>query len=669
MKRSLLPAAVLAVLFLCVATLPATDYYVSVTGTDDAATDGLTPATAWAGLAYACTRIEPGPHTIHLGEGTFVATQTAYLKSGFRVIGAGAELTTLAGDSLWLMQGRRNQFKRPNYLIAGDNLDSVRVAGMRLISQNRDSLLDGAIRFERVKHSELDSLHLEDFAWAGAYLRLCKFMQVHDNVFLNASTEKDGYWGGCLFTRYFEQSEIYNNTITTTYGGGYGYKASGHRSTSFHDNTVIPNNGNFAIESAHENEYDFEIYDNYLDGTISVPKPGQGANPLNEGYTNSVWIHDNIITHSYTVEGPRNHLRLEHNYIDIEMSDDNDNGRVYTHHGGINFGPVYIHNNVIVNVDRAFIWKNEGRADSIHAYNNTVYCADSPRAGDLLGIANGQGLRGWTFHNNLVIAPDSQPRKFYRQNVGGDTAITATHNLLVNVTFAPPGNFTAEDPGLTGSGDRPFPYYAPLSEQSFVVDQGLDVGLPFIGTAPDIGAFEFDPQALPVTWEQVTAERHGGGRVMVYWTTGREASNEHFDIQRRTATHPWETIGSVAGGGTQTGRSNYTWLDEAAPAAKTYYRLVQVDFDGSRHNSIIVAVAALPAAPPRLWPNPARSAAFLLDPPAAAREVQLFDAAGRLVRTLALPLTAGKIPVADLPPGYYRVVVGEVSLPLLVGGK
>ena len=62
--------------------------------------------------------------------------------------------------------------------------------------------------------------------------------------------------------------------------------------------------------------------------------------------------------------------------------------------------------------------------------------------------------------------------------------------------MVPSGNFIDNDPGLTLSGKKPYPYYAPRLETSFVVDKGVDVGLPFKGAAPDIGAYEFGDE----TW-------------------------------------------------------------------------------------------------------------------------------------------------------------------------
>jgi hypothetical protein len=272
----------------------------------------------------------------------------------------------------------------------------------------------------------------------------------------------------------------------STIGGGYGYKGGGHVGVRIHHNYVDVSGG-FAIESAHENEFGVEIDHNYLTRCISIPKSGQGADPDSRGYEYSFWIHDNYLTDSYTVEGPRNHLRLSHNYIHVERP----NGRIYTHHGGINHGPVWIHHNVIENVDRALVWMNNGLAENIYIYNNTIFCADAGRrTGALLGAYSGDRLGNWVFKNNVVIAAWSQSRKLFPDQRGVPEKINATHNLCINVTGVPEGNYADVDPGLRREGDKPWHFYLPAGEGSPVVDRGEDVGFPSKGKAPDIGAFE-----------------------------------------------------------------------------------------------------------------------------------------------------------------------------------
>ena len=198
-------------------------------------------------------------------------------------------------------------------------------------------------------------------------------------------------------------------------------------------------------------------------------------------------IHHNLLTDSYTVEGPRNHLRFDHNHVRIEKT----GGRVYSQHGGNNKGPVWIHHNVVENLDRAFVWKNRGTAENVQVFNNTVYCADAgDRAAAIIDAYSDakQPIKGWIVKNNVFVAPKSQPRRLLSAKAAA--GVTATHNLGVNVTAMPEGNFAGHAPGFVGKGNKPWPFFAPASAESYVVGRGTDVGLPFKRKAPPLGAFD-----------------------------------------------------------------------------------------------------------------------------------------------------------------------------------
>jgi hypothetical protein len=129
-------------------------------------------------------------------------------------------------------------------------------------------------------------------------------------------------------------------------------------------------------------------------------------------------------------------------------------------------------------------------------------------------------------------------------------------------------------------------------------------------------------------------------------------------------------VGQLAAAGNSSFPHTYSLRDAQLPAGATllYYRLRQVDLDGTAHYSPVRTLAlAGPAAGPTLTPNPARTATYLRGA-APQAPVQVFDALGRLqlstttdaAGAAALPLPAG------LPAGVYVVRCGGRSLRLLV---
>ncbi|HEX9251517.1 MAG TPA: M28 family peptidase [Ignavibacteriaceae bacterium] len=80
------------------------------------------------------------------------------------------------------------------------------------------------------------------------------------------------------------------------------------------------------------------------------------------------------------------------------------------------------------------------------------------------------------------------------------------------------------------------------------------------------------------------------------WITATELNNSGFEIQRSGHTGPsksvknWESIGFVTGNGTSTEVHSYSFLDQNPIAGTSFYRLKQIDFDGTSEYSNIIEV-------------------------------------------------------------------------------
>ncbi|GAB1443506.1 hypothetical protein MASR2M39_23470 [Ignavibacteriales bacterium] len=70
------------------------------------------------------------------------------------------------------------------------------------------------------------------------------------------------------------------------------------------------------------------------------------------------------------------------------------------------------------------------------------------------------------------------------------------------------------------------------------------------------------------------------GVVKLNWMTATELNNRAFEVERKT-TGDWSKIGEVAGNGTTTSATSYTFEDKTLLNGKVSYRLKQIDLDGS----------------------------------------------------------------------------------------
>jgi len=73
--------------------------------------------------------------------------------------------------------------------------------------------------------------------------------------------------------------------------------------------------------------------------------------------------------------------------------------------------------------------------------------------------------------------------------------------------------------------------------------------------------------------------------VLLNWVTSTEINNLGFEVQKKffaeNQKSEWGTIGFVNGNGTTTEKSDYSFMDKNPIDGKSFYRLKQIDYDGS----------------------------------------------------------------------------------------
>jgi hypothetical protein len=94
---------------------------------------------------------------------------------------------------------------------------------------------------------------------------------------------------------------------------------------------------------------------------------------------------------------------------------------------------------------------------------------------------------------------------------------------------------------------------------------------------------------VPVELTSFSAS-YENNKVTLGWTTSSELNNQGFDVERKTQNSQWNKIGFVIGNGTTTETNSYQFIDNSITSNKYYYRLKQVDFDGSFEYSNVVEV-------------------------------------------------------------------------------
>ena len=474
-------------------------------------------------------------------------------------------------------------------------------------------------------------------------------MEVRGCLLENANRTEDGRFSGNINAEVVRRAKFHNNIYRNTVVGdrqfGVGYKGTFQEDVQIYDSDFSTGAG-FDIELPFEQLFGVDIFNNVFNKTVSVPKSGPNGDPAGRGFDYSVRIRDNYFSNGYDIEGPREYMEVCHNFFDVQ----NDNGRCYAQFGNTSVvGRNKIHHNVAVGVDRSFFWVNN-RLDSVDFYNNTLYYEEAgDRASSMIDVRSSS--IGWRIKNNLFVSPPEQPR--FLSDLTNSVGVEVEANLVINAIDAalPPGNFRGEDPGLTLAGPMPDPFYAPASINSFVVDRGVDVGLPFEGAAPDIGALEFS-DALPI--ELLSFGGVAGEKLArLNWSVANAEGFSHFEVlelaggeEVALARVPYETA-------TPAYAHDEPW---AGPHTERTFRLRLVDRGGAeRLSDRIVLTRGTAPHNLRVFPNPAAETVSF--PSEELGAYRVYDATGRLATRGALGVPNTHIQVADLPAGTYQLVV------------
>lgn len=97
------------------------------------------------------------------------------------------------------------------------------------------------------------------------------------------------------------------------------------------------------------------------------------------------------------------------------------------------------------------------------------------------------------------------------------------------------------------------------------------------------------PAVLPVELIAFTAKRTSSA-VTCTWATATEVNNDYFIVERSLDGLEFRALTKVAGTGSSSVRHDYSWVDSQPASTLAYYRLRQVDKDGTETLSPTVAV-------------------------------------------------------------------------------
>lgn len=154
---------------------------------------------------------------------------------------------------------------------------------------------------------------------------------------------------------------------------------------------------------------------------------------------------------------------------------------------------------------------------------------------------------------------------------------------------------------------------------------------------------------LPVTLIEFSGRRTDAFQVQLFWKTSSEVNNDYFEVERTlNPAGEFTVAGKVTGRGNSSQNVSYQFTDPNQESEYTYYRLKQVDRDGSFTYSRIIAVKGYQETlAVAAFPNPALAKDVKFQVAGSKRETTLgvfvYDLKGKLIyKNAQYPLTESK---------------------------
>jgi hypothetical protein len=504
-------------------------YYISVTG-DDLTGTGTT-STPWKTLAKACTSVTQAGDVIHVKAGVFVETTQCKLEPGVSIKGEGSSSvlqSTITQDFTPLIyagsaiEGTNGKQSISRLKLDGKNLtgnSAIWVAGRSNVSIHDIEVVDffdNGIIFSGKEGGQptppttyaigntfynnkiTNSARYNGFGRGGLMIGGQKDMLIHDNTIIQDSrpSGENGWLIKYFSDGYLKGVKIYNNTLIKNQLFGAGEDWS------------------FAIEIF--NAQGVEIFNNKFQGSLDFNYQGdKGAYP----YT--LHIHDNQISVPTVTariqEGMIFEFDTDSVIIENNTFDKLTQGVVFYARDGNKISNITIQKNLVTNLGnldgQGYFVGGFGAGASysvsnMNIFNNTVISTTNPAArGDFaMGFTVNSGQHSYSYdrllvknnilvgfrYNAMLIQDRSkftnsafQNNDFY--NNGDDTNMiptAASANIPFPSSTVASNNLASINPLFVGTGN-----YA-LQASSALVDAGMNVGLPFNGSAPDIGYAE-----------------------------------------------------------------------------------------------------------------------------------------------------------------------------------
>ena len=283
------------------------------------------------------------------------------------------------------------------------------------------------------------------------------------------------------------------------------------------------------------------------------------------------------------------------------------------------------------NADYHFRWKADNSYTNLLDYNDgTGSWTDDNTGGSNLGIA---AFQSGTYVEFVIP----------RASLGSPASIQVAGAMI----------------NETGGFESTFFMTPDANTEGYDANYTENFTFPLIaGQSPDNPAF--NSAILPVDFLNFEVNA-GPNRNLLTWTTATELNNDHFTIERSANGVDFQEIGKVSGAGTTEEEQHYRFVDVQPLSGKSYYRLRQVDYDGTTDYSETLAVTRRTEGV-SIFPNPVKDVLnYRLTDNLGGGSLLVRDARGAQVLVQSLDGAYGQLATTDWTPGLYLIEIRDAA--------
>lgn len=161
---------------------------------------------------------------------------------------------------------------------------------------------------------------------------------------------------------------------------------------------------------------------------------------------------------------------------------------------------------------------------------------------------------------------------------------------------------------------------------------------------------------LPVQFLTFTAQKKDQS-VLLSWETATEQNSDYFELEKSPDGNSFTTIGKIKARGNSNSIAGYSFSDVHPFRGNNFYRLKQLDVDGSFSYSKLVSVKFENSTKVTIAPNPVTDQLIIrLHNNNDFASASIFDASGKLVMKQNISSMNIRIDIHHLPKGWYVLI-------------